>query len=180
MLPILLLEPNSASKRQRFSNTLLGTKRVMPHPSVDDIKEKLREIRNYSLSHLDSLLDELTTSLASHPDVEFSFAEDTEQAVKIIHEISDGTPIATNKSSVVTKEIMPDLVTSGLHVIETYYNQFQPFENRFISPWQLPILEFTSILDSFDKTIDLAALREASVRRQGSKQITGLLGVTWA
>ena len=177
MLPILLMEPNSACKRQRFSKMLLGTKRVMPQPSVDDIKEKLREIRDYSLSHLDLLLDELTTSLAAHSDVEFSFAEDAVQAAKIIQEISDGTPIATNKSSVVTKEIMPALVISGLHVIETYYNQFQPFENRFIHPWQLPTLEFTSSLDSFDKTIDLAALREASVRRQGSKQITGLLGV---
>jgi L-lactate utilization protein LutB len=171
------MEPNSASKRQRFFKTLLETKRVIPHPSVDDIKEKLREIRDYSLSHLDLLLDELTISLAAHPDVEFSFAEDAGQAVKIIQEISDGTPIATNKSSVVTKELMPALGASGLHVIETYYNQFQPFENRYSHQWQLPILEFTSILDSFDKTIDLAALREASVRRQGSKQITGLLGV---
>ena len=177
MLPILLMEPNSASKRQRFSKILLGTKRVMPHPSVHDIKEQLREIRNHSLAHLDALLNELTASLAAHPDVEFSFAEDAGQAVRIIQEISDGTPIAINKSSVVTKELMPALVTSSLRIIETYYNQFQPFENRFINPWQLPTLEFTSILDSFDKTIDLAALREASVRRQGSKQIVGLLGV---
>ena len=177
MLPILLMEPNSASKRQRFSTTLLGPKRVMPHPSVQDIKEQLREIRNRSLTHLHELLDELTASLTAHPDVELSFAEDAGQAAEIIQEISDGTPIVINKSSVVTKELMPVLVTSGLRVIETYYNQFQPFENRFVNPWQLPILEFTSILDSFDKTTDLAALRESSVRRQGSKQITGLLGV---
>jgi len=136
MLPILLMEPDLTRKRQRFSNTLLGTKRVIPHPSVQDIKEQLREIRDYSLSHLDLLLDELTTSLAAHHDVEFSLAKDAGQAVKTIQEISDGTPIAINKSSVVTKELMPALVTSGLHVIETYYNQFQPFENRFISPWQ--------------------------------------------
>jgi len=123
------------------------------------------------------LVNELTASLAAHPDVEFSFAEDAGQAVKIIQEISDGTPIAINKSSVVTKELMPALVTSGLRIIETYYNQFQPFENRFINPWQLPILEFTSILDSFDKTTDLAALRESSVRKRGSKDFTGLLGV---
>ncbi len=177
MLPILLMEPNSASKRQRFSKTLLGTKRVMPHPSVQDVKEQLREIRNHSLTHLDALLNELTASLAANPNVEFSLASDAEQAAKTIQRISAGTPIATNKSSVVTKELMPALGASGLHVIETYYNQFQPFENRFISPWQLPILEFNTFLDSFDKTMDLAALRETSVRRQGSKNITGLLGV---
>jgi glycerol-3-phosphate dehydrogenase subunit C len=178
MLPILLMEPNSVSKRQRFSKTLMGPKRETPHPSVKDIKEQLREIRNDSLAHLDALLSELIASLAAHPNVEFSFAEDAGQAVKIIQEISDGIPIAINKSSVITNELMPALVASGLRVIETYYDQFQPFENRFINGWQLPLLEYTSILDSFDKTIDVAALREASVRRQGSKQIIGLLGVS--
>jgi len=177
MLPILLMEPDLTSKRQRFSKTLMGPKRVIPHPSVQDIKEQLREIRNHSLVHLDVLHSELTASLTAHHDVEFSFAKDAGQAVKTIKEISDGTPIAINKSSVVTKELMPALVTSGLRVIETYYDQFQPFENRFISPWQLPATEFAPVLDSFDKTIDLAALRQASVRRQGSKQIIGLLGV---
>jgi len=177
MLPILLMEPDIKSKRRHFSNVLMGPKRVMPHPSVQDIKEKLREIRNYSLTNLDSLRNELTASLAAHPDVEFSLANDVGQAVKTIQVISDGTPIAINKSSVVTMELMPALVASGLRVVETYYNQFQPFENRFTNPWQLPILEFASILDSFDKTTDLAALREASLRRQGSKEITGLLGV---
>jgi len=177
MLPILLMEPDTKNKRQRFSKTLLGPKRVIPHPSVQDIKEQLREIRNHSLAHLDVLLDELTASLAAHPDVEFSFAEDAGQAVETIQEISDGTPIAINNSSVVTKELMPALVTSGLRVIETYYNQFQPFENRFVNPWQLPTLEFTTFLDAFDKTTDMAALREASVQRQGSRKITGLLGV---
>lgn len=177
MLPILLMEPDSTSKRRHLSHTLLASKGIMPSPSIEEIKKQLRDIRNYSLAHLDSLLNELTASLAAHPDVEFSFANDSEQAVKTIQKISDGTPIAISKSSVVTKELMPTLVTSGLHVIETYYDQFQPFENRFISPWQLPTLEFTSILDSFDKTIDLAALREASVQRQGSKKTTGLLGV---
>jgi len=155
----------------------MGPKRVLPHPSVEGIKEQLREIRNHSLAHLDALRSELAASLAAYPDVEFSFAKDATQAVETIKEISDGTPIAINKSSVVTKELMPALVTSGLRVIETYYDQFQPFENRFISPWQLPLLEFTPILDSFDKTIDLAPLREASIRRQGNKRITGLLGV---
>jgi L-lactate dehydrogenase complex protein LldF len=178
MIPVLLVEPDTRNKRQRFSKTVLGTKKVIPHPTVQDIKEQLREIRNYSLAHQDILVNELMTSLSAHPDVEFSFAEDTEQAVKTIQEISDGIPIAINKSSVVTKELMPALVASGLRVIETYYDQFQSFENRFVSPWQLPTLESTTFLDSFSDTTDLSALREASVRRHGSKQIVGLLGVS--
>jgi L-lactate utilization protein LutB len=33
------------------------------------------------------------------------------------------------------------------------------------------------VFDSFDQSVDLAALREASLRKQGSKDFTGLLGV---
>jgi L-lactate utilization protein LutB len=177
MLPILLMEPDSTSKRRRFSRTLLEPKGVTPHPGVEDIKEHLRGIRNHSLVHLDALLDELTTSLAAHPDVEFSLAQDAAQAVETIKAISNGTPIAVSKSAVVTKELMPAMVASGIHVVETYYDQFQPFENRFDRPWQLPAMESEPVLDSFDRSMDLVALREASLRRQGSKDFTGLLGV---
>lgn len=150
---------------------------MTPHPSVEDIKEHLREIRNHSLAHLDALRDELTTSLAAHHDVEFSLADDAARAVETIKGISNGTPIAISRSAVVTRELMPAMVASGLDVIETYNDQFQPFENRFDKPWQLPAMESAPVLGSFDRSTDLVSLREASLRKQGSKNFTGLLGV---
>jgi len=177
MLPILLMQPDSTGKRRRFSRTLREPKGVTPHPGVEDIKEHLREIRNHSLAHLDALRDELTASLAAHPTVEFSLAQDAAQAVETIKAISSGTPIAISRSAVVTRELLPAMVAAGLDVIETYNDQFQPFENRFDKPWLLPTMEFDPVLGSFDRSTDLVSLREASLRKQGSKNFTGLLGV---
>lgn len=177
MLPIVLIEPNSTSKRRSFSETLMGPKRVS-RPGLEDIKKRLREIRDYSLAHQDALLNELTANLAAHPEVEFSFAKDAGQAVESIKGISDGTAIAINKSAVAVKELMPALATSGLHVIETYYDQFEAFENTLNKPWQLPTTESEPVLESFEQSTNLWSLRQASVRKRGSKDLTGLLGVS--
>jgi len=177
MLPILLMQPDSTGKRRRFSRTLLEPRGVAPQPGVEEIKSRLRAIRNHSQAHLDALRGELIASLAAHPDVEFSLADDASQAVETIKAISNGTPIAISRSAVVTRELLPAMVASGLDVIETYKDQFEPFKNRFDRPWQLPAMEFDPVLDSFDRSKDLISLREASLRKQGSKNFTGLLGV---
>lgn len=177
MLPILLMQPDSTSKRRRFSRTLLEPKGVTPQSSVEEIKSRLRDIRNHSLAHIDTLRDEMVASLAAQPDLEFSLADDAAQAVETIKAISSGTPIAISRSAVVARELLPAMVATGLDIIETYNDQFHPFENRFDKPWQLPAMESDPVLGSFERSIDLVSLREASLRRQGSKNFTGLLGV---
>jgi L-lactate utilization protein LutB len=177
MVPVILMEPDSTSRRRHFASTLLGPKGVFSQPTVEDLKQQLREVRSYSVGHLDSLVDELTSRLSALPEVEFSFAADAAQAVETIKGISGSTPIAISKSAVATNELMPALVASGVHVIETYYEQFNPFDNRFNKPWQLPAMEHQPVLDAFDRSVDLGGLRESSVRKQGSKNLTGLLGV---
>ena len=177
MVPVLLIEPDSTGKRRHFAATLLGPKGVFPHPTVEELKEHLRELRSYSVGHLDSLVDQLTSRLTAMPEVEFSFAADAAEAVETIKGISGYTPIAISKSALATNELMPALVASGLHVIETYCEQFDAFENRFSKPWQLPAVEYESVLEAFDRQRDLCALRESSVQKQGSKNFTGLLGV---
>jgi len=177
MVPVILIEPDSTGKRRHIAATLLGPKGVFPHPTTEEIKEQLRELRSYSVGHLDSLVDQLTSRLTATPEVELSFATDAAEAVETIKGISGNTPIAISKSALATNELMPALVASGLHVIETYYEQFDAFENRFSKPWQLPAVEYESVLEAFDRRTDLGALRNSSVRKQGSKNFTGLLGV---
>lgn len=177
MAPVILLEPDSTGKRRHFAATLLGPKGVFSHPTIEELKEQLRELRNYSVGHLDSLVDQLTSRLTAIPEVEFSFAADAPEAVEVIKGISGNTPIAISKSALATNELMPALIDSGLHVIETYYEQFDAFENRFSKPWQLPAAEYGPVLEAFDRRIDLGALRDSSVRKQGNKNFTGLLGV---
>jgi L-lactate utilization protein LutB len=177
MVPVILMEPDSPGKRRHFAATLLGPKGVFSHPTLEDLKEQLRELRGYSVAHLDSLVDQLTSRLTAMPEVEFSFAASAAKAVETIKGISGDSPIAISKSALATNELMPALVASGLHVIETYYEQFNAFDNRFNKPWQLPAMEYEPVLEAFDRQIDLGALRESTVRKQGSKNLTGLLGV---
>jgi len=177
MAAVILLEPDSTGKRRHFAATLLGPKGVFSHPSIEELKQQLRELRSYSVGHLDLLVDQLTSRLNATPEVEFSFAADAAEAVETIKEISGNTPIAISKSALATNELMPALVASGLNVIETYYEQFDAFENRFSKPWELPAVEYESVLEAFDRRTDLGALRESSVGKQGSKNFTGLLGV---
>ena len=51
MLPVLLIEPVSYGKRRRYSEIMLGPGR-WPQPTLEDIKQRLKEICNYSLAHL--------------------------------------------------------------------------------------------------------------------------------
>jgi L-lactate dehydrogenase complex protein LldF len=171
------MEPDLSGKRRRFARTLIEAKGAPRQESVEDLEARIREVRDQSLRHLDALVDELTSKLAEAPGVEWSFAKDAEQAVAKIREISAGTPVAISKSAVVGKELKPGLEAAGVPIIETYFQQFEPFENRFEHLWQLPQTEAEAALDSFGKTTDLVARRESSLKRQGCKRLTGLLGV---
>jgi L-lactate dehydrogenase complex protein LldF len=173
----LLMEPDLSGKRRRFARTLIEAKGAPRQESVEDLAARIREVRDHSLARLDALVDELTSKLAGVPGVELSFAKDSEQAVEIVEEISDGTPVAISKSAVVGKELKPGLEAAGVPIIETYFQQFEPFENRFEHFWQLPQIEAEAVIGSFGKATDLVGLRESSLKRQGCKRLTGLLGV---
>ena len=177
MLPVTLMEPDSTGKKRHFANTLLGPKSVFYHPSVEEIKEQLRNIRDYSVANIDSLIEILTSTLTAQPDVEFSLAKDATQAIETIISVADGMPIGVSKSAVVTKELVPEMVASGLEVTETYYGQVKPFENRFLKPWQVPAIEYDTVPDTFNLLKNLEAIRDSSVLRRGSKSLTGVLGV---
>ncbi|MEE8470636.1 MAG: heterodisulfide reductase-related iron-sulfur binding cluster [Dehalococcoidia bacterium] len=177
MLPVLLMEPGSSSKRRRYSNILIEPRR-RPHLSMDTIKERLKEVRDYSLAHLEALVDELTASLAACPEVEVTVARDAGQVVETIKRISDSTNIAINKSAVVAKELMPALVASGFDVIETYYGEFEPLEDRLGEYWQLPAMTFESLYESLEEPRDLTALRSGSIKKNGTRDLVGLLGVS--
>jgi L-lactate dehydrogenase complex protein LldF len=176
MLPVLLMEPVSYSKRQHYSETLKEPKRRL-QPNLPDVKQRLREIRDYSLAHLDELVSQLTASLAGYPEVEITFAQDAGQAVETIRGIAGGGKIAVNKSAVIGSELMPTLVASGYNVIESYYDEFEPFDNSFSEYWQLPVMTFESRFQSFKRPVDLTALRAGSIRENGTKDFIGLLGV---
>jgi L-lactate utilization protein LutB len=176
MLPVLLTEPVSYSKRRRYAEVMLGPER-WHQPTLEDIKQKLKEIRNDSLAHIDTLVTELTASLVVYPQVEVTFARDVGQAVDIIRGIAQSAKIAVNKSAVISNELMPALVASGHSIIESYYDEFEPFDNKSSEYWQLPMMTFESRFQSFERPVDLTALRSGSIQKNGTKDFIGLLGI---
>ena len=177
MVPVTLMEPDSTGTKRHFARTLLRPKSVLPSPSVDGTKEQLRDIRDFSVSNMDSLVDILTSTLTAQPDVGFSFAKDAGQAVEMITSVAGGTPIGISKSAVVAKELVPEIVASGMEVVETYHGQVKPFENRFVKPWQLPATGHDTVPYAFDLSRNLRAIRSSSVLRRGSRNFTAVLGV---
>jgi Fe-S oxidoreductase len=146
-------------------------------PTLEDVKQRLKEIRNHSLTHLDTLVTQLTASLAALPEVEMTFAQDAGQAVETIRGIARGAKIAINKSAVISNELMRPLVASGYHIIESYYDELKLFDHQSSEYWQLPTMTFESRFQSFERPVDLTALRSNSIQKYGTKDFIGLLGV---
>jgi Fe-S oxidoreductase len=176
MFPVILLEPVSYTKRRRYSEILREPAKWL-QPDLTDVKQRLQGIRSDTLDHLDPLVDQVTIRLAGYPDVELTFAADAGQAVKRIREISGTTRITTNRSSVVTRELVPLLVSDGSSVVESYYDEFKSIDPVAGEHLQFPTMPFESRLRSFEKQADLSVLRSESIKKNGTKDFIGLLGV---
>jgi L-lactate utilization protein LutB len=133
MIPIVLMEPDSTSKWRHFARTLLGPRSVLSHPTLEDLKDHVREVRSCTVRHLDSPVDELASRLTAILGVGFSFAVVATRAIGKIISLASGTPIAINKSAVVTEELVPGMVASNLRVIETYCVQVKPLDTDILS-----------------------------------------------
>jgi Fe-S oxidoreductase len=176
MLPVLLMEPVSYDKRRRYSEILREPKQWLK-PTLEDVKQRLKEIRNDSLTHLDTLITHLNTWLTAHPEVEMTFAQDAGQAVETIRGIARSTKIAINKSAIISNELMKPLVASGYHIIDSYDDALRLFDTPSSKYWQLPTMTFESRFQSFERPVDLTALRSNSIQKYGTKDFIGLLGV---
>ena len=176
MLPVVVMEPVSYSKRRRYAD-ILREPAVWLQPRLTDVKQRLEQIRGDSLDNLDSLVAQLKAYLATCSDVDVTYALDAAQAVSRIREMSGNAPIATNKSAVITTELMRLLVSAGSHIIESYYDEFKPLKGESGEHLQFPTMPFESRFQSFSKPADLAANRLSSIQKNGTKNFIGLLGV---
>jgi L-lactate utilization protein LutB len=175
-LSVLFMEPVSNVKRRRYFEQLKGPE-FWSQPTLSEVKEKLKEIREYSLDNLNTLVAKLTAGLSASPEMEVTLARDAGQAIETIKGIARGSRVAINRSTVIINDLMPMLVEAGYNVIESYFDEFEPFDNVFSDYWQLPATPFEARFQSFSKPRDLVTLRSDSLQRNGAKDFTGLLGI---
>jgi Fe-S oxidoreductase len=175
-LTVFLMEPTSGGKRRHCSETLMnpaGFEQV----SQEEVKQKLKEIRRFSLANLNAMISELTANLTNHLEIEYIFAQDAKKATETICKIAQGGNLAINRSAVINNELRPMLIDSGLKIIDAYFDEFNLLENAQYDGWKFPEMPFESRFQSFGKPVDLTLLREQSIQNNGIKNFTGLLGV---
>lgn len=170
------MEPVSYVKRRRYSELLMEPKRRL-QPTVEEVKQRLKELRLYSLDHHDALITKLTASLAANPNAEITFSQGAEQAVETIRRIAHGAQIAINKSAVVSRELSPFFTVAGSPVLEPYYNELSEMDIRFTKYWQLPEIPFEMRLHAFECQGDLLARRQIRISEQGVRDLVAVIGV---
>jgi L-lactate utilization protein LutB len=175
MVQALVVQPYPSAKRRRYAEVLTG-QRGASQPREEAIKRRLREIRDYSAGHLNELSAELVARLAEDAEMDVVVAEDATQAAEAVRRICGSDRIAIGKSAVVLEEIVPALSDQYLQIIDSYHDQFDPFENRLSGRAKLPDLPLAAAMDSVDVAMELTGRRKTSLREQGAKDFTGLLG----
>ena len=83
MQDIFLFEPVSFRKKRNFSERFISLNRIR-RESLQDVKARLREVRNYSLKYRDRLIKNLATTLGRFDDVDVFFAVDAFKAAERI------------------------------------------------------------------------------------------------
>jgi len=177
-LPIWIMEPELVQKRDFAARKLLegGQKKALipQTPTIDEIKQGLRDIREYTRQNISSLVSELQNNLGQqYRQLKVKLAADNIEAVRYISETSDGIKlISTNNSSTVNQELKPGLLAKGFRVINSYLDEFEVRKKEILDYWDLPGLRDKNLWGSFDVSIRMAGLAETK-----SKKYLALLGV---
>lgn len=173
---LFLLKPDAGAKRRRFAGSVNRTK-TSKKLSIEQIKSDLRASSDFSITNLRSNGDALATVLAKNTAGTVSVVEDAAEAAAIALKISRGAPVGIGKSSIVAKEIKPELEKADVKIVDTYFNEFDACEKRFEKPWQLREPDYGIVFDSYQKQEDIGARRNEWIAQHGCKDFTGILGV---
>ena len=177
-LPIWIMEPELTQKRDSSARKLFEGGQKAAHipetPSIDDIKQQIKEVREHARQNINSLVEELQTNLGHHyQQVKLKSAVDNIEAVRYITEISDEIRIvSTNNSSIVSQELKPALIANGFTVINSYLDEYEAKKREILDYWDLPGLQDKNLWGTFDVSIKMAGLADGE-----NKKYLAVLGV---
>ncbi|MFC1900512.1 (Fe-S)-binding protein [Chloroflexota bacterium] len=180
-LPIWIMEPEPSEKwnlwTKKFYEGRQNTELITEGINVEDIKQQLKEVRQYSSDNINKLVEELKENLAQkYPQVTVKSASDSAEAVNYIKEISDGiSNVSVNNSRAITQELKPGLIENGLTIIDSYYDEIDAEEIEGKNYWELPQLLGDNITGAFEVTEKMSGLKSANA--DGIKEYLAVLGV---
>jgi L-lactate utilization protein LutB len=155
-LPIWVMDPDRKDKAEVFAHILLDKARrpeKLPELlSIDEIKQRLKTMRQESRDHVEQLLIELQCNVrARYPQIKIKVAEDYEQAVTYI---KAATPkiniVSANYSAAVMQDLKCGLQEAGFKVINSYLHEYNTEEKKFKDYWDLPRLTDKNLLGGFN------------------------------
>lgn len=137
LIPVEIVNPSIGYK---IPYILHKFRQRPPEFDLQEVSRRLQDIRNYTIDHLDSLLQQLKKTLERYPGVDLIYASDAREAVTALKRLCGPSKrISTNNSNTV-EELREHLVEQGFEIDETYYQQFEGFapvkERR--PYWQIP------------------------------------------
>jgi Fe-S oxidoreductase len=175
-LSVLLMEPDTLLKRRHLAEILTrggAEDRLRP----EQMWQRLGEIRDYTLSHLDELCSRFLASLKTYPETTMVVAASAQEALEAVRGVSKCSRIAVNQSALVLRELVPLLKSAGFSVLQSYYDECRTSECYFSEYRETSMLEPDMSLSSFRSSSDLVEVRQSSIQKHGIKDFVGLLGV---
>jgi len=179
-MPVVIVNPSVGFKVPEILHEIwpscirLGQR--VPEFNYEQVLKRLREIRNYTVDHMDQLLQKLKSAMERYPHVNLIYAKDAKDAVTAIKQACGPCKISVNKSNTV-EELREELVAQGFEIDETYYQEFEgftPVEKR--RPyWQMPEVTPEVKWRSFTQTQLSLGGEGAGLERERSKVL--LFGV---
>ncbi|MEW6069359.1 MAG: heterodisulfide reductase-related iron-sulfur binding cluster [Candidatus Thermoplasmatota archaeon] len=137
MIPVEIINPSTGYKIPKI---LYKFRKRVPEFNLEEISKRLKEIRNYTTDHLDSLLQQLKKTLERYQGVDLIYARDAKDVVTVLKRIcGTSKKISVNKSNTV-EELRELLLEEGFEIEDTYFKEFEGFVavNERRPYWQAP------------------------------------------
>jgi len=165
------MEPEQSEKRDTAAARLVMEKSravtAPPKVSVEEKRQRIKEVRQYARDNIGSLLQELQDTLSKkYPGVKVTTSITDTDAVSYISGIADGiNTVSINNSSIVTQELKPGLLKKGFDVINSYVHEYTVNEKKIKDYWDLPRLFDRNLSGTFNIAIRMDGLPETETRK---------------
>lgn len=164
---ISVVEPSAEQSKHRAAGIFVRKEHRL---SIDEVRQHLKEIRQYTRDNYQTLLADLEKTLSRYNRLRVTQARDVKEAARYIRQAAGGTTLASiNKSNIVVNELRPELEAAGLKTYVRYFAEFKNFEEGAFQKkvedyWSLPGMHGRNLVESFDTRKEMGSLTSSETR----------------